>query len=190
MQWETRRIYFLQWFSSSVFCGPSWIMTLDHWNGMPAVYSGSLNGIMACLLSVIGSRYRTNNTITDTSTPYERHGVSNWRQLDCSFSYLFATRAKNTITPHHWPIVREMFRLSSTKVNKVKAEWPWKYRSRSKVITCDTPSDGNDDLCQIWKECKQNCRFFFKVKAKKLEKFAKNWNFLFLFCKHNTRHTL
>ena len=36
-----------------------------------------------------------------------------------------------------------------------------------------TPSDANDDLCQIWKECKQNCRFFFKVKA---EKFAKNLN--------------
>ena len=49
----------------------------------------------------------------------------------------------------------------------------WKYRSRSKVITCDTPSDANDDLCQIWKECKKNCRFFFKVKAEKL---AKNWN--------------
>ena len=30
-----------------------------------------------------------------------------------------------------------------------------------KVITCDTPSDANDDLCQIWKECKQNCRGFF-----------------------------
>ena len=120
VQWEARRIYFLQWFSSSVFCGPSWIMTWDHWNGMPAVYSGSLNGIMACLLSVIGSRYRTNNTITDTSTPYERHGVSNCRQLDCSFSYLFATRAKNTITPHHWPIVREMFRLSSTKVKNAE----------------------------------------------------------------------
>ena len=73
---------------------------------------------------------------------------------------------------------------------KVKAEWPWKYRSRSKVITFDTPSDGNDDLCQIWKECKHNCRFFFKVKAKKLEKFAKNWNFGFFFYKHNTRHTL
>ena len=27
---------------------------------------------------------------------------------------------------------------------KVKAEWPWKYRSRSKVITCDPPSDAND----------------------------------------------
>ena len=43
-----------------------------------------------------------------------------------------------------------------------------------KVITCNTPYDANYDLCQIWKECKQNCRFFFKVKA---EKFAKNWNF-------------
>ena len=38
----------------------------------------------------------------------------------------------------------------------------------------------NDDLCQIWKECKQNCRFFFKVKAEKLEKLAKNLNFRIL----------
>ena len=41
-------------------------------------------------------------------------------------------------------------------------------------------SDVNDDLCQIWKECKKNCRVFFKVKAEKLEKFAKNLNFRFL----------
>ena len=40
--------------------------------------------------------------------------------------------------------------------------------------TSDTPSDANDDLFQIWKECKQNCIFFFKVKAEKLEKLAKN----------------
>ena len=60
---------------------------------------------------------------------------------------------------------------------KVKADWPWKYRSSSTVISYDTPSDANDDLCQIWKECKQNCRFFFKVKAEKLEKLVKNWNF-------------
>ena len=51
---------------------------------------------------------------------------------------------------------------------------------RSKVITCDTPSDANDDLCQIWKECKQNCRFFFQGESRKIEKFAKNWNFRIL----------
>ena len=28
---------------------------------------------------------------------------------------------------------------------------------------------------KIWKECKQNCRIFFKVKTEKLEKLAKNW---------------
>ena len=43
-----------------------------------------------------------------------------------------------------------------------------KHRSRSKIITCDTPSDANDDLWQIWKECKQNCRFFsWKMKNEK-----------------------
>ena len=30
-----------------------------------------------------------------------------------------------------------------TRIFKVKTEWPWKYRSRSKVITWNTPSDAN-----------------------------------------------
>ena len=51
-----------------------------------------------------------------------------------------------------------------------KAEWPWRYRSRSKVITCDTPSHASDHLYQIWKESIQNYRHYradtiFKVKA-------------------------
>ena len=53
---------------------------------------------------------------------------------------------------------------------KVKAEWPWRYRSRSKVITCDTSSHASDHLYQIWKESIKNCRCYredtiFKVKA-------------------------
>ena len=54
----------------------------------------------------------------------------------------------------------------------------------------NTPSDANDDLCQIWKECKQDCRFFFKVKAEKLEKNAKNWNFMILLWTSHTTNPL
>ena len=55
--------------------------------------------------------------------------------------------------------------------NQNKVEWPWRYRSRSKVITCDTPSHASDHLCQIWKESIRNCRYYradtiFKAKAK------------------------
>ena len=51
-----------------------------------------------------------------------------------------------------------------------KVEWPWRYRSRSKVITCDTPSHASDHLYQIWQKSIQNCRRYradtvFKVKA-------------------------
>ena len=51
-----------------------------------------------------------------------------------------------------------------------KVEWPWRYRSRSKVITCDTRSLASDHLYQIWKESIQNCGRYradtiFKVKA-------------------------
>ena len=51
-----------------------------------------------------------------------------------------------------------------------KVEWPCRYRSRSKVITCDTPSHASDHLYQIWKESIQNFMRYrvdtiFKVKA-------------------------
>ena len=37
-------------------------------------------------------------------------------------------------------------------------EWPWRYRSRSKVVVHDTPLHASDHLCLIWKESIQNCR--------------------------------
>ena len=54
---------------------------------------------------------------------------------------------------------------------KVKVEWSWRYRSRSKVITYNTPSHASDHLFQIWKESIQNCKHYrvdtiFKVKNK------------------------
>ena len=54
---------------------------------------------------------------------------------------------------------------------KVKVEWPWRYRSRSNIITCDTPFHANDHLYQIWKESIRNCRCYradtiLKAKAK------------------------
>ena len=54
--------------------------------------------------------------------------------------------------------------------SQIKVEWPWRYRSRSKVITCDTPSHASNHLYQIWKESIQNYRRYrvdtiFKVKA-------------------------
>ena len=43
---------------------------------------------------------------------------------------------------------------------KAKAQWPWRYRSRSKVMVRDTPSHGSDHLCLIWKESIHNCRCY------------------------------
>ena len=57
---------------------------------------------------------------------------------------------------------------------KVNVKWPWRYRSRSKVITCDTLSHANDHLYQIWRESIKNCRCYradtiFKAKTNDLE---------------------
>ena len=37
----------------------------------------------------------------------------------------------------------------------------WRYRSKSKVIICNTPSHNSDHFCKIWKASIENCRFFF-----------------------------
>ena len=63
--------------------------------------------------------------------------------------------------------VTERTQFSKSRSNDL---WPWRYRSRSKVITCDTPSHASDHLYQIWKESTQNCRCYradtiFKLKA-------------------------
>ena len=71
---------------------------------------------------------------------------------------------------------------------KAKTKWPWTYRSRSKVIICNTPPYTRDHLLLIWKESIENCRFFFKVKAEKFQKIAKNSNFQIL-KKNMTRDT-
>ena len=65
--------------------------------------------------------------------------------------------------PHCWVM------LDPPSQNKV--EWPWRYRSRSKVMTCNKPPQASDHLYQIWKESMQNCRYYradtiFKAKAK------------------------
>ena len=120
-------------------------------------------------------------------------------------------------------------RYREDTIFQVTAEWPWRYRSRSKVITCDTPSHASDHLYQIWKNpyrtvdptertrfsrsrpndlenigqgqrslyathplmlviiCvkygknpSRTVDFFFKVRAEKLKKFAKNSKFQIL----------
>ena len=40
---------------------------------------------------------------------------------------------------------------------KIMAEWPWRYRSRSKAIMRDTPHAG-DHLCLIWKGATERTR--------------------------------
>ena len=72
-------------------------------------------------------------------------------------------------TPHRLMITHTI--ESCWVPNQNKVEWPWRYRSRSKVITCDTPSHASSHLCQIWKESIRNCRCYradtiFKAKAK------------------------
>ena len=60
---------------------------------------------------------------------------------------------------------------------KAMAKWPWRYRSRSKVIICNTPSHISDHLCKIWKESIKNCRFYFQGQGRKISKICQKFKF-------------
>ena len=69
--------------------------------------------------------------------------------------------------PYYWVILDPKWNQFYCEV---MAKWPWRYRSRSKVITCHTSPHASDHSYQIWKESIQNCRRYradtiFKVKA-------------------------
>ena len=86
--------------------------------------------------------------------------------VQCELEQLECLRSEDTPAASWLPTL--LSRVGSSQ-NKVK--WPWRYRSRSKVITCDTQSHASDHLYQIWKESIQNCRHYradtiFKAKAK------------------------
>ena len=81
---------------------------------------------------------------------------------------------RTTRTPTFWGYPRRLMITHTTQSywipSQNKVEWPWIYRSMSRVITCDKPSGASDHLYQIWKESIQNSRRYradtiFKVKA-------------------------
>ena len=91
---------------------------------------------------------------------------SEWHQNKTQLEQLERLRSEDT--PRRLMITHTIESWWIPSQNKV--EWPWRYRSRSKVITCNTPSHVSDHLYQIWKETIQNCRCYragtiIKVKA-------------------------
>ena len=87
-------------------------------------------------------------------------------RLDFKLEQLERLRSEDT--PRRLMITHTIESCWISSQNKV--EWPWRYRSRSKVITCNTTSHASYHLYQIWKESIQNYRRYradtiFKVKA-------------------------
>ena len=140
----------------------------------------SLHATHLLMLVIICTKYGKNPSRTVDAT--ERTGFSKSRSND--LEDIGQGQRSSQATPsyasdHLYQIWKESIKNCSCyradTIFKAKAKWPWRYRSRSKVIICNTLSHTSDHLYQIWKESIKNCRFFFfKVKAEKFQKFAKN----------------
>ena len=81
-------------------------------------------------------------------------------QISAKFDFKYKLeqleRLRSEDTPRRLMITHTIESCWIPSQNKV--EWPWRYRSRSKVITCNTPSHASYHLYQIWKESIQNYR--------------------------------
>ena len=116
----------------------------------------------------------------------ESYWIPSQNKVEWPWRYRSRSKVITCDTPSHasnhlyqiWKESIQNYRRNrADTIFKVKAKWPWKYRSRSrsKVITYNTPSNANDDLCQIWKEYKQNCRFFFQGESRKIRKICEKF---------------
>ena len=137
------------------------------------------------MLVIIWTKYGKNPSRTVDATEWTR--FSNSRSYD--LEDIGQGQRSSHATPSHasdhlYHIWKESIKncrcYRADLIFKAKAKWPLRYRSRSKVIIFNTPSHTSDHLYQIWQESIENCRFFFKVKAEKFRKFAKNSNFQIL----------
>ena len=113
----------------------------------------------------------------DDGFPNNKVHGANMGPIWSQFQRLNISTLTRTIrTPAFWGYPRRLMITHTIEScwipSQNKVEWPWRYRSRSKVITCDTPSHVSNHLYQIWKESIQNCRRYradtiFKVKVER-----------------------
>ena len=83
-------------------------------------------------------------------------GNTMWCHYDTAVCEIFIQTTQNTYTLCH--IIMEP--SVCAYIQKAIIIRTWRYRSRSRVITCDTPSHAIDHLYQIWKESILNCRCY------------------------------
>ena len=155
----------LNWVLTSV------TLTLDVWS-WPFAWTSLLSLVISLeKFMMIRLQEHCEKGVTDGRTDRQTDGRKDsvlraaWSQLKTRTTRTLAfwgyPRRLNDY-PHYWVM------LDPPSQNKV--EWPWRYRSRSKVMTCNTPPHASDHLYQIWKESTQNCRRYradtiYKVKA-------------------------
>ena len=143
------------------------------------------------IIVIICAKYKKNPLRTVDATERTRFSKSRPNDLeDIGQGSSHATPSH--ASDHLYQIWKEYIKncrcYRADTIFKAKAKWPWRYRSRSKVIICNTPSHTSDHLCYMWKESIENCRFFFsRSRPKNLKKLPKIQIFRFW---KKTPHTL
>ena len=143
------------------------------------------------MVVIICGKYGNNRSRTENPTERTRFSKSRSNELEDIGQGQSSSHATHLLmlvivcTKYGKNPSRTVDAIERTQFSRPRPNDLWRYKSRSKVIICNTPAHTSDHLCKIWKEFIENCRFFLKVKAEKFQKFAKNYNFQIL-KKHNT----
>ena len=130
----------------------------------------------------------------------DKYGYNRFRTGNITEWTRFSKSRSNDLnTPSHasdhlyrkWKVsIQNCRRYRADTIFKVKVEWPWRYRTRSKVITSYTPFHASDHLCKIWKESIENYRFFARSRPKIFKKWQKNQISRFWKITQHTTHLL
>ena len=118
------------------------------------------------MVVIICSKYGNNRSRTENVTERTRFSKSRSNDLEDIGQGQRSSHATHILmlviicTKYGKESIQNCRRHRTDTIFKVKVEWPWRYRSRSKVITRDTPSHASDHLYQIWKESIKNCRCY------------------------------
>ena len=100
------------------------------------------------MLVIICTKYGKNPSRSGDATEWERFSRSRPNDLE---NIGQGQRSLHATHPLMVMMICAKYGKNASRIFKVKVEWTWRYRSRSKIIICNTPSHASDHLYQIRK---------------------------------------
>ena len=99
------------------------------------------------MVVIICGKYGNNRSRTENVTERTRFSKSRSNDLEDIGQGQRSSHASDHLYQIRKESIKNCRCYRADMIFKAMAKWPWRYRSRSKVIICNTPSHTSDHLC-------------------------------------------